>query len=94
MRVYSIMDRKMREYGQLSTFPNDETAMRAVQDGVRGSNSTVEKHPTDFDLMCVGQFDVDLGVLQQMSGEPRFVENVAVLLGIDILKPEGSHAAR
>lgn len=63
MRVYSILDRKMREYGSLALAPNDDAAVRALFDGVKGSGATVEKHPRDFDLMCLGDFNPETGAL-------------------------------
>jgi len=81
VRLYGIFDRKMREYGQLMQCPNDETACRLVVDGIRGApDSVIARHPGDFELRCVGQFDPQLGVLEQGSGEPRLVEEVHVLI--------------
>lgn len=80
MLLFSLFDRKLREYGQLVQANNAEAVKRALIDGVRGSNSLVEKYPADFDLMEVGHFDVDTGLL---SGRdvPLLVDNLGDLLG-------------
>jgi len=78
MRVYSIFDRKLKEYGQLVTQRNDEAVRRSLVDGVRGSGSTLEKHPQDFDIMVLGEFDPETGVLITMT--PQLVANVGDVL--------------
>lgn len=62
LRVYSIFDRKLREFQGLMTEKNDETLRRSML-SVRGSGHIIEKHPEDFDVVFVGEFDDDTGVL-------------------------------
>lgn len=81
MRVYSLLDRKLREYGALVQANNGEAVQRALVDGLKGSNSLVEKHPEDFDLMEVGTFDTDTGLIGGTdSGVPMLIVNVAQLI--------------
>lgn len=81
MRVYSLLDRKLREYGGLVQANNGDAVKRALVDGLKGSNSLVEKHPEDFDLMEVGEFDTDTGLLSgTSSGVPMLIENVGALI--------------
>lgn len=79
MQIYSLLDRKLKEYGQLVLARNDEGIRRSVVDGIRGSKSVVELHPEDFDVMHVGEFDVDAGVLTS-TRVPRLVANVKDVL--------------
>lgn len=79
MRVYSLLDRKLREYGPLVQANNAEAIKRALVDGLKGSNSLIEKHPEDFDLMEVGSFDLDTGELIGVK-IPMLINNVATLL--------------
>lgn len=83
MKIYSLFDRKLREYGQLVTMVNDDGVMRAMKEMQAQSNggSTLEKYPEDFDLMCVGEFDPQTGILNIESAVPRLVCNVASLIG-------------
>lgn len=78
--VYSLFDRKAREFGQLVTAANDEAMFRLLADTIRGSASVIERYPEDFDLFICGTFDTDGGVLAA-SGPSVFVENVADILG-------------
>lgn len=78
MIVYSLFDRKVKEFGSLVVASNDEAIMRAAREGIPGTGSTAAKYPEDFDLMRVGSFDPDTGVLGAEA--PRLVVNVADLL--------------
>jgi len=80
MLVYCLLDRKLLQFGQghLVVERNDEAIRRSVVDAVRGSSSLIEKHPEDFDLMCVGEFDQESGAL--VGALPRLVANVGDLL--------------
>lgn len=59
---------------------NDEAIRRSVVDAVRGSGSLIEKHPEDFDLFCMGEFDQDEGRL--LGTIPRLVANAGELLEV------------
>lgn len=81
MRVYSLFDLKMREYGPLVLQTTDESVVRALGEIFQGpTDSTIRKHPEDFDLLCIGEFDVENGRFDD-SGCPRFVVNVGALKG-------------
>lgn len=79
MRVYSLLDRKLREYGNLVQANNSEAIKRALVDGLKGTGSLIEKHPEDFDLMEVGSFNVETGELIGI-GIPQLIENVGSLI--------------
>lgn len=78
MKVYSLFDQKVKEYGGLVLSPNDETVERALQEGIPG-NSTVGKYPEDYNLVCLGEFDPVKGLLVGF-GAPEFVDNLRVIL--------------
>lgn len=82
MKIYSLFDRKLREYGQLVTMTNDDGVVRAMREMGSQSKgqSTLEKYPEDFDLMCVGEFDPVTGILNIESAVPRLVANVGSIL--------------
>ena len=77
--MYALFDRKLREYGQLVQSNNDEAVKRNLRDGLTGTNSIVEKHPSDFDLYCLGEFDTESGVITPAS-VPKLVVNVDSLI--------------
>lgn len=74
MRMYSLFDRKMREYGAIVLGSNDESIVRALREMLGSSASTMAKYPGDFDLMCLGVFDPETGVIG--AEIPRLVVNV------------------
>lgn len=83
LKVFSLWDRKLGEFGQLTIGRNDETLVRAIRDGIPGSGSMVEKHPEDFDLMELGEYFPATGFVAGRSGPPRLVRNVAEILRRD-----------
>lgn len=77
MRVYSLFDRKLREYGSLVLCQNDEAVKRAIHEGIP-ANSTVGKYPEDYDVMLLGDFDSATGVIEPL--QIVLVENVREIL--------------
>jgi len=81
MGVYSLFDRKVREFGPPAIARNDETLLRELGDRVRSSpNSMMAQHPEDFDVMRVGEFFLETGYLAGVSGPPVLVINLETLL--------------
>lgn len=78
VKVYSVLDRKVREFGQLLLSANDESMERTVRDVVSGSGTMMEKYPEDFDLHVVGSFNTETGELARSA--PQLVGNVALIL--------------
>lgn len=77
MQIYSLYDRKLREYGALFLSQNDATVKRAIHEGIP-AGSTVGKYPEDYDVMLIGDFDPVTGVLEQ--GNIVLVDNVRDIL--------------
>lgn len=61
--MVSMFDRKARGYGAVMVFANAEVARRAVLSIVRGDTGDIHLFPGDFDLMSIGSFDDDTGVV-------------------------------
>lgn len=80
LKIYSLLDRKLVEYGQLLLARNDDAIKRAVLDGVRGSGSQVEKYSEDFDVFQVGEFDAETGAV--VGSRVRLVGNVRDILEV------------
>lgn len=82
MNVYSMFDRKLRQYGQLILDRNDFSVQRMCADGLKGApDSLPAKHPGDFDLYEVGKFNDESGLLVAPEGEiPRLVCNLLDLV--------------
>jgi len=84
MNIYSLYDRKLREFGPLVVSNNDESVVRALREGLPGSGGTVNKYPEDFDLMCLGALDVDTGLIV-----PERVPLLVVNVRSALTPPEG-----
>lgn len=64
MKVYSIRDIKAGTYGTPFFQPQDGVAVRSFIDLSMNADSVVGKHPEDFELWCIGEYDGDIGLLQ------------------------------
>lgn len=78
--MYSVYDRKLREYGQLMLSPNVGAMSRSIQVGVRGSGSLIEKYPGDFELHLLGKFNTSTGVVTPLEGRPQVLTTLDVIL--------------
>lgn len=84
MNVYSLLDRKLRQYGALALERNDFGIQRGIADGVRQQpDAMLARHPEDFDLYQVGEFDDESGVVVPVT-PPRLVVNVAELVSVPL----------
>lgn len=66
-KVYALFDVKAAVYGTPFFMQNDQMALRSFSDLVNEPGTMVQKHPEDFNLFGVGQFDDGLGVLEGMT---------------------------
>ena len=66
---YAVFDRKAEIYSQPFLEIKDGTAIRAVQDIViNNKDHSFAKHPSDFSLHRLGEFDETTGVI---TGKPK-----------------------
>lgn len=85
MNIYSLFDRKLKEFGNLLLANNDQSIRRSARDGIPGSGTMMEKHPADFEIRLLGTFDMDTG--QIVPEEiPVLLDGLDVILG-DVLAP-------
>jgi len=78
--IYSMLDRKLKEFGALVCANNDEAVKRALRDAVKQGPSLMSEHPDDFDLVRVGEFDVETGVIR-VTDVPTLVDSVSTIIG-------------
>lgn len=74
--VYSIFDKKALDHQGVTLSPNDDVAVRWLREGLRGSNTQMEKFPEDFQLRCVGVFDTETGQMTGLQEGSRVVIEV------------------
>lgn len=79
MKYFAVYDKKALSYGQL--FPSNTlgTAERAFSESVRNPESPHNKHPGDFALYLIFDFDVDDGVVTKLYEPPQLVVEAAAL---------------
>lgn len=61
-KIYSVRD-QFAGYGQPFTAVSDAVAIRDFRIACSNKDSLLFACPKDFDLMCLGMFDPDLGVI-------------------------------
>lgn len=66
-KVFSVYDVKAGFYGQPFFSPNSDTAKRSFSDACRDEKSMVYKHPNDFVLFEVGEFDDLVGEISSFK---------------------------
>jgi hypothetical protein len=72
---YAVYDRKAEMYSQPFLEIKDGTAIRAVQDIVINSKDhAFAKHPRDFTLFRLGEFDETTGVITGQDKPKQIIE--------------------
>lgn len=77
VKIYCVRD-QYTGYGQLFTAANDSVAIRDFRLVLSRKESLMYSNAKDFDLMCLGSFDYELGVIQ--SEAPVIVASGASLV--------------
>lgn len=62
VKIYCVRD-QYTGYGQLFTAANDSVAIRDFRLALSRKESLMYANSKDFDLMCLGTFDYELGVI-------------------------------
>lgn len=70
--IFSIFDKKAVAYNQPFYYHQKGQAIRALQDNVNEPNSPISKHPEDYALYKIGEFDDLSGEIK--SQKPEFIE--------------------
>ena len=72
---YAVYDRKSEMYSQPFLEIKDGTAIRAVQDLViNQKDHAFAKHPSDFSLHKLGDFDDETGVIEGTTKPIKVIE--------------------
>lgn len=78
--VYSVFDAKAAVYGVPFFMPKDGMAVRAFTDLANDSNTMCGKHPEDFTLFKIGEFDDATG--QVVGNTPVAVVTAASVVRV------------
>lgn len=76
LKVFSIFDVKSAIFSQPFFSSNNVTALRSFSDLVGESGNQVSKHPEDFKLYCIGDFNDNSGGLASCP-QPEFLANAS-----------------
>lgn len=83
LKVYSLLDRKLAEFGNLVLSPNDEAVVRSLRELLeKGGETMMSRYPEDFALYRVGEWDPVYGVVVPL--EKALVLEVKALLDGDV----------
>lgn len=77
MFIYALFDMKAGEFGQPMVSQNDGTAARVLRGLPQGSIPM--EHPGDFNLVCIGEMDMETGSVTPT--QPRIIASLEVLIG-------------
>lgn len=79
LRMYAIYDVKALAYAPPFFMATDGVATRAFKELVDDNTTSVGRHPGDFKLYCVGQFDDQRGVAMGLSPPEHIVDATALI---------------
>ena len=79
VKVFSVRDEKANSFGQPFFAVNDNIARRMFSDLVEDPKSMVARHPDDFKLYSLGEFDDNSGELSPLA-QPEFLAH-----GVDFI---------
>lgn len=72
--LYSIKDEVSKNFGRIMEQNNSAEAMRTFADIVLNQETVISKHPTDYTLYKVGEFDTVTGLIE-IGKEPIELAN-------------------
>jgi len=76
--MFSIFDKKASAYANPFFFAHKGQALRALEDVVADSQSQLYRHPEDFTLYHLGEFDDATGAIKPIV-PPVFVEEALTI---------------
>lgn len=70
--IFTIFDKKAVAYNQPFYYHQKGQALRALEDNVNQNDSPISKHPEDYALYKIGEFDDLSGEIH--ATKPEFIE--------------------
>lgn len=83
-QVFSVKDAKAGAYALPFFLPRMEVAIRSFRDAVLDPKHDMSRHPEDYDLYCIGEYD-------DVEGRLSHVEPILVAKAVD---PPGTAGGR
>lgn len=79
LRAYSIYDVKALQYHPPFFASTNGAAVRSVHDLVNDTNTSVGRHPADYVLYCVGEYDDSKGALRPFVPLEHVIDAVSLV---------------
>lgn len=76
--IYTLRDSKAALWGPIWIAANDDTARRIINDILVQGESDIARHPNDFSLWKIGEYNQELGKIEPLHHE-ECIEQVGVL---------------
>lgn len=86
LRAFSVFDAKAQAFLQPFFFASDGQAVRIFSDCVRDPSHAFGKHPEDYSLFRVGEFDLINGKLGDIPDSINAVECLLVGKQVEVVK--------
>lgn len=67
LKAFSILDTKADSFSAPFFLSTTGQAVRAFKDLANDGQSTINRHPSDYRLFCIGTFDDQLGGLNRLD---------------------------
>jgi len=80
-KVYAIRDVKANHYATPFFMASNGLAIRAFSDLVSDPKTTLNRHPDDFQLFVIGEYDDNSGEL--LPSMPEFLSNASEYIKIN-----------
>lgn len=71
LQVYSIFDNALKVYSQPFVLPTTAVAIRSFSELLKDENSQIAKHPADFFLFQLAEYDDEVGQFQNMHAPQK-----------------------
>ena len=78
-KVYSVYDVKAEAYTPFFSERTDGLAIRTIENAMSNPESNLARHCSDFELHCLGTFDVSSG---------KLISEIKHIINLDQLKKE------
>jgi len=92
LRCYSIFDRKALSYHMPYYAPTDNAAVRTLSDAVADTNNSLGRHPNDYVLYYVGDFDDQTGVYTPVAPLVHVIDAIHLARALQSELPFPDHA--
>ena len=82
--VFAVNDNAAQEYGMPIFLRHRNEALRAFRDEVNNPESPIGKHPTDYELWQLAEYDEETGQF--------FEQRERIIRGADLVQPKEPNA--